>query len=64
MYETIYRHEMEIQRHHRSSATHRRLFNAVNELTPKANNSDYRGRMSRQIWKPLHAMIVFTGLRK
>ncbi|QJC52050.1 hypothetical protein HGI30_11135 [Paenibacillus albicereus] len=62
MYDTIFRHEMEIERHHRNQSGKQSY--AVNEMSPKANDSDYRGRMSRQIWKPLHAMIVFTGLRK
>ncbi|SDT54732.1 hypothetical protein SAMN05444162_4901 [Paenibacillaceae bacterium GAS479] len=63
MYETIFRHEMDIRNYHQNS-TQESFLSAVNKKSPQANSSDYLGGASRQIWKPLHAIVLFTGLRK
>jgi hypothetical protein len=62
-YETIYRCELEIKQFHQSRRLNGQLSSSWNEAA-EPNSSEYLGRKSRQLWKPVHAMIMFMGMKK
>ncbi|MCM3748917.1 hypothetical protein M3223_16300 [Paenibacillus pasadenensis] len=58
MYDSLFRHEMEIRDFHQYHKC------SVNKVSVKANAADYLGRASRRIWIPLHTVIMFAGRHK
>lgn len=62
-YEHVYRNEMEIKRFHQSNHESKHA-DSIWKQSVEPNRTDYKGKASRQVWKPVHAMILFMGMKK